>query len=113
MLKGKNTLTRKILALRAERLENAGKAEAANRTRQLISLASGNMAFLFLPKETNIAKLCESITKDTTISPAKAGSTAPCDATIQPGPTQLQPGLNGDVTWRGGTCFRRRNCCVL
>jgi large subunit ribosomal protein LP0 len=101
MLKGKNTLTRKILALRAERLENAGKTEAANRTRQLIHLASGNMAFLFLPKETNIAKLCDSITKDTTVSPAKAGSTAPCDVTVQPRPTQLQPGMTSTLSAMG------------
>jgi len=101
MLKGKNTLTRKILALRAEKLENAGNAEAAERARKLLPLASGNMAFLFLPKDTNIARLCDDIAREKTIASAKAGSIAPTDVSVEPGPTQLQPGLTPQLSAMG------------
>jgi len=101
MLKGKNTLTRKILSLRAERLECSGRVEAATRARELQSLASGNMAFLFLPKNTNIAKLCEEITQEKTVTSAKAGAVAPTDVTIQPGPTQLPPGMTSQLSSMG------------
>jgi len=101
MLKGKNTLTRKILALRAEKLENARNAEAAERARKLLPLASGNMAFLFLPKDTNIARLCDDIAREKTIAPAKAGAIAPTDVSVQPGPTALQPGLTPQLSAMG------------
>eukprot|EP00493_Phyllostaurus_siculus_P021228 UN21554 len=101
MLKGKNTLTRKILALRAEKLEKSGNAEAAERVRKLLPLASGNMAFLFLPKDTNIARLCDDIACEKTIAPAKAGAIAPTDVSVQPGATQLQPGLTPQLSAMG------------
>lgn len=91
MLKGKNTLTRKVLHLRAEKQYSYGKKKLAEETLKLLSMVSGNVGFLFMPMNVTPEKLCEELTGEKVVRAAKAGMVAPCDVFVNPGPTRCDP----------------------
>jgi len=91
MLKGKNTLTRKVLQLRAEKLAQQGRTHLAEETLKLLSMVGGNVGFVFMPANVTPEELCDELTRDKVIRPAKAGMVAPCDVFVNPGPTRCSP----------------------
>lgn len=95
MLKGKNTLTRKVLQLRAQKLAGQGRNCLAEETLKLLSMIGGNVGFLFMPVNVTPEKLCEDLTRDKVVRAAKAGMVAPCDVIVHPGPTRCDPTTTG------------------
>jgi large subunit ribosomal protein LP0 len=91
MLKGKNTLTRKVLQMRAEKLTEQGRTHLAEETLKLLSMVGGNVGFVFMPVNVAPEELCGELTRDKVIRPAKAGMVAPCDVYVNPGPTRCSP----------------------
>lgn len=91
VLKGKNTLTRKVLTLRAETMESRGNEYEAKRTREIMDVVNGNIAFVFMPKDENIPNLCSNLTSKKVDTVAKAGTIAPSDVYVPAGPTGLGP----------------------
>lgn len=91
ILMGKNTIIRKVLNLRAERLELDGKMQAAAQTLRMLEMVQGNIGFVFLPRSEDIGKVRDEITSEKVQTAAKAGITAPCDVNVPAGPTGQDP----------------------
>jgi len=91
ILMGKNTIIRKVLNVRAERLEAEGKLKAANNARAMVEMATGNSGFVFVPKTESIGVLRDDITSDKVQTAAKAGIMAPSDVLVPAGPTGQDP----------------------
>jgi len=91
ILMGKNTIIRKVLNVRADRLEGEGKLKAANNARAMIEMATGNSGFVFIPNTESIATLRDDIMSDKVQTAAKAGIIAPSDVLVPAGPTGQDP----------------------
>lgn len=91
ILMGKNTIIRKVLSVRADRLESEGKLKAANNARAMIEMATGNSGFVFVPKTESIGVLRDDITASKVQTAAKAGIMAPSDVLVPAGPTGQDP----------------------
>jgi len=91
VLMGKNTIIRKVLTMRAERLAEEGKAEAAKKTENMLEMVSGNVGFVFLPENEEIGAVRDQITAEKVNTAAKAGIMAPADVVVPAGPTGQDP----------------------
>jgi large subunit ribosomal protein LP0 len=91
IIMGKNTIIRKVLTLRAERLSAEGKTEAAQRTLNMLEMVAGNVGFVFLPSNEDIGTVRTEITEDKVNTAAKAGILAPVDVLVPAGPTGQDP----------------------
>jgi len=91
ILMGKNTIIRKVLALRAEKLEAEGKMKQSLNAVRLQTLIAGNIGLVFIPKTESIAGLRDEITSDKIQTSAKAGVTAPSSVIVPAGPTGQDP----------------------
>jgi large subunit ribosomal protein LP0 len=91
ILMGKNTIMRKVLNLRAERLEAEGKTGAAEQTLRMLEMVAGNIGFVFIPRTEDIGKVVEEITSEQVQTAAKAGILAPTDVIVPAGPTGQDP----------------------
>jgi len=91
VLMGKNTIIRKVLNLRAERLEAAGNTKAAEQTIRLLDMVNGNIGFVFVPNDQDVGKIREQITSQRVQTAAKAGIPAPDDVIVPAGPTGQDP----------------------
>jgi len=91
VLMGKNTIIRKVLNVRAERLEAEGKAEAAAEVLRMLEMIQGNIGLVFLPRDQDINTIRNEITSEQVQTAAKAGIVAPSDVTVPAGPTGQDP----------------------
>lgn len=91
IIMGKNTIIRKVLSLRAERLTAEGKTEAAQRTENMLEMVAGNVGFVFLPPGEDIGTVRTEITAEKVNTAAKAGILAPVDVLVPAGPTGQDP----------------------
>lgn len=91
ILMGKNTIIRKVLNVRADRLEQEGKLKAANNARAMVEMATGNSGFVFVPKTESVQVLRDDITASKVQTAAKAGIMAPSDVLVPAGPTGQDP----------------------
>jgi len=91
ILMGKNTIIRKVLTMRADRLDLEGKEDAAMKTRNMLEMVNGNIGFVFIPKGEDIAKVRDEITSEKVQTAAKAGILAPEDVIVPAGPTGQDP----------------------
>merc|ERR1719192_1473321 len=91
VLMGKNTIIRKVLNLRAERLEAAGNMKAAEQTTRMLEMVQGNIGFVFIPSDADVGKIREMITSERVQTAAKAGIEAPDDVVVPAGPTGQDP----------------------
>jgi len=91
ILMGKNTIIRKVLSMRVERLTEEGKADAAKKTENMLEMVSGNIGFVFLPENEEIGVVRDEITAEKVNTAAKAGIFAPADVTVPAGPTGQDP----------------------
>jgi len=91
ILMGKNTIIRKVLNVRAERLEAAGNTAAAAQALRMLEMVEGNIGFVFVPTDQDIGKIREEITSERVQTAAKAGVEAPDDVVVPAGPTGQDP----------------------
>jgi len=88
---GKNTIIRKVLNLRAERFDAAGKPEAAKEALRMLEMVEGNIGFVFVPSNEDVGKVRDEITSERQQTAAKAGVIAPDDVIVPAGPTGQDP----------------------
>jgi len=90
ILMGKNTIIRKCLRDRAERLEtkNPAMSKAAE---AMVEMIEGNIGLLFIPEKESIAGVRDEITSEKVQTQAKAGVEAPCAVEVPAGPTGQDP----------------------
>jgi len=91
ILMGKNTIIRKVLNLRAERLEAAGNKKGAEQALRMLEMVEGNIGFVFCPNNVEIGAIREEITSERVQTAAKAGVEAPDDVVVPAGPTGQDP----------------------
>jgi len=91
ILMGKNTIIRKVLNVRAERLEAAGNTAAAAQALKMLEMVQGNIGFVFVPSDQDVGKIREEITAERVQTAAKAGVPAPDDVVVPAGPTGQDP----------------------
>jgi len=91
ILMGKNTIIRKVLNVRAERLEAAGNTAAAAQALKMLDMVEGNIGFVFIPSDQDVGKIREEITSSRVQTAAKAGVDAPDDVVVPAGPTGQDP----------------------
>jgi len=91
ILMGKNTIIRKVLSMRAERLEAEGKLKQAQNAEKFKQMVVGNVGFAFLPKNESIAQLRDQLSADKVQTAAKAGIEAPDTVIVPAGPTGQDP----------------------
>lgn len=91
ILMGKNTIIRKVLSLRAERLESEGKLKQSENALRFMEMVQGNVGFAFIPKNESIAALRDELTAEKVQTAAKAGVTAPDTVIVPAGPTGQDP----------------------
>lgn len=91
ILMGKNTIIRKVLTLRAERLESEGKAKQCENTMKILEMVQGNIGFVFIPKSESIGALRDELTSEKVQTAAKAGIEAPSSVVVPAGPTGQDP----------------------
>jgi len=91
VLMGKNTIIRKVLNLRAERFDAAGKPEAAKEALRMLEMVEGNIGFVFVPSNEDVGKVRDEITSERQQTAAKAGVIAPDDVIVPAGPTGQDP----------------------
>jgi len=91
ILMGKNTIIRKVLTLRAERLEAEGKMKQSQNAMKLLEMVQGNIGFVFIPKTESIAQLRDELTSEKVQTAAKAGILAPSSVIVPAGPTGQDP----------------------
>jgi len=91
ILMGKNTIIRKVLTMRVERLADEGKEKAARQTGNMLEMVAGNIGFVFLPESEEIGTVRDEITSEKVNTAAKAGVFAPADVTVPAGPTGQDP----------------------
>ena len=85
------TIIRKVLNLRAERLEAAGNMKAAEQALKMLEMVQGNIGFVFVPTDQDVGKIREEITSERVQTAAKAGISAPDDVVVPAGPTGQDP----------------------
>jgi len=90
ILMGKNTIIRKVLRDRAERLETT-KPKQSEAALKIIDMVEGNCGFVFIPENESIAGLRDEIIKEKVQTAAKFGVIAPVDVHIPVGPTGQDP----------------------
>jgi len=90
ILMGKNTIIRKVLRDRITHLE-ASNPEAAAAVESMLKMVSGNIGFLFVPKNVSIAELRNKIINDKVQTQVKPGVIAPTNVVIPAGPTGQDP----------------------
>jgi len=90
ILMGKNTLIRKILRDRITSLETSNP-QAANAVESMLKMVSGNIGFLFVPKDVSITELRNKIINDKVQTQVKPGVIAPTNVVIPAGPTGQDP----------------------
>jgi len=95
ILMGKNTIIRKVLTMRVERLEAEGKLKQAKNAENMLEMVRGNCGFCFLPKNESIRGLRDELTDDKVQTAAKAGVEAPDNVFVPPGPTGQDPSQTG------------------
>ena len=81
ILMGKNTVVRKILRSVEKEFPHH---------QQLLARLYGNLGFVFT--NGDIHNIRKKIVDNKVGAPARVGSIAPCDVTLEPGPTGLDPG---------------------
>jgi len=91
ILMGKNTIIRKVLNLRAERLEAAGNKKGADQALRMLEMVQGNIGFVFCPNTVEVGAIREEITSERVQTAAKAGVPAPDDVVVPAGPTGQDP----------------------
>jgi len=91
ILMGKNTIIRKVLNVRADKLEAEGKLKQAQNARNFLDMVEGNVGFCFLPKNESIAALRDHFAQDKVQTAAKAGIAAPDNVLVPAGPTGQDP----------------------
>jgi len=91
ILMGKNTIIRKVLSLRAEKLEAEGKTKQSQNALKFMEMVEGNVGFVFIPKNQSIAALRTELTSDKVQTAAKAGIEAPDNVIVPAGPTGQDP----------------------
>merc|ERR1719461_1782436 len=91
ILMGKNTIIRKVLSMRCEKLREEGKEGAAQKTENMLEMVAGNIGFVFLPENEEIGAVRDEITSEKVNTAAKAGVCAPSDVTVPAGPTGQDP----------------------
>jgi len=91
ILMGKNTIIRKVLNVRAERLEAAGNTAAAAQALRMLEMVEGNIGFVFIPSDQDVGAIREEITSERVQTAAKAGVEAPDDVVVPAGPTGQDP----------------------
>jgi len=91
ILMGKNTIIRKVLNLRAERLEAAGNKKGAEQALRMLEMVQGNIGFVFCPNNVEVSAIREEITSERVQTAAKAGVEAPDDVVVPAGPTGQDP----------------------
>jgi large subunit ribosomal protein LP0 len=91
ILMGKNTIIRKVLNVRAERLEAAGNTAAAAQALRMLEMVEGNIGFVFVPSDQDVGAVREVITSERVQTAAKAGIAAPDDVVVPAGPTGQDP----------------------
>jgi len=91
VLMGKNTIIRKVLNLRAEKLEAAGNTKGAEQSLKMLEMVQGNIGFVFVPMDQDVGKIREEITSEQVQTAAKAGIEAPADVIVPAGPTGQDP----------------------
>jgi len=91
ILMGKNTIIRKVLSLRAERLESEGKLKQSQNAYRFMEMVQGNVGFAFIPKTESIAALRDELTAEKVQTAAKAGVEAPDTVIVPAGPTGQDP----------------------
>jgi len=91
ILMGKNTIIRKVLSMRAERLESEGKMKQAQNAERFKEMVQGNVGFCFLPKNESIAGLRDELSADKVQTAARAGIEAPSTVIVPAGPTGQDP----------------------
>merc|ERR1719195_2096839 len=88
---GKNTIIRKVLNVRAERLEAEGKTDQAETVLRMLEMVQGNIGFVFLPRNEDIGKVRDQLTAEQVQTAAKAGVAAPANVIVPAGPTGQDP----------------------
>jgi len=91
ILMGKNTIIRKVLSLRAEKMEAEGKMKQAQSALKFMDMVQGNVGFVFIPKTESIAALRDQLTSEKVQTAAKAGIEAPDNVLVPAGPTGQDP----------------------
>lgn len=91
ILMGKNTIIRKVLNLRAERLEAAGNTKAAEQALKMLEMVQGNCGFVFIPNDQDVSAIRKEVTAEQVQTAAKAGVEAPADVVVPAGPTGQDP----------------------
>jgi len=81
ILMGKNTVVRKILRSVEKEFPHQ---------QQMLAKLYGNLGFVFTNGDVHAIR--KKITDNKVGAPARVGSIAPCDVTLEPGPTGLDPG---------------------
>jgi len=91
ILMGKNTIIRKCLRDRAERLEAEGNMKGSEQALSMVEMISGNIGLVFIPEKEGIAELADYIISDKVQTQAKAGVIAPTSVVVPAGPTGQDP----------------------
>jgi len=91
ILMGKNTIIRKVLNLRAERLEAAGNQKGADQAIRMLEMVEGNIGLVFCPNNVEVSAIRTEITSERVQTAAKAGIEAPDDVVVPAGPTGQDP----------------------
>jgi len=95
ILMGKNTIIRKVLTMRMDRMEEEGKMKQFKNAENMLDMVHGNIGFIFLPKGESIRGLRDELLDDKVQTAAKAGIAAPDDVFVPPGPTGQDPSQTG------------------
>jgi len=82
LLFGKNTLIRKAIRMNLTKLP---------RLEPLLDCVKGNVGFVFMKEEQDMAEVKQVIFELKVGAPAKVGAIAPCDVSVPKGPTGLEP----------------------
>jgi len=85
------TIIRKVLNLRAERLEAAGNKKGADQALRMLETVEGNIGFVFCPNNVEIGAIREEITSERVQTAAKAGVEAPDDVVVPAGQNGQDP----------------------
>merc|ERR1712100_192949 len=87
---GKNTIIRKVLRDRISQLE-LDNPKSATAVESILEMVTGNVGFMFIPDNVNIAELRNKIISDKIQTQVKAGVIAPSNVIIPSGPTGQDP----------------------
>eukprot|EP00494_Astrolonche_serrata_P023610 UN23868 len=90
ILMGKNTIIRKCLRDRAERLETSNP-KASKQALAITEMIQGNIGLVFIPENEGISELADKITSEKVQTAAKAGVPAPTAVVVPAGPTGQDP----------------------